>query len=198
MSKRSNISGKTGTVVKEDAQTYKKAGNVVVREAYTGKFVEVKLENSFKGKAVTGGRFSNAGVWQILSGKAVTGSTATATEKMELARKGVVKSQLVNLKERAGLDYDELADVLPATRATLLAKKGKEKFSPVVSEAIVSLADIYTYGYQVFGDEQLFNDWIREPLPALGGATPFSLLDNQFGREEVRDLIGRIAYGVYS
>lgn len=117
---------------------------------------------------------------------------------MDLAREGVVKSQLVNLKERAGLDYDDLADVLPATRATLLAKKGKEKFSPVVSEAIVSLADIYTYGYRVFGDEQLFNDWIREPLPALGGATPFSLLDNQFGREEVRDLIGRIAYGVYS
>lgn len=198
MAKRSNTPEKSGSVVKEGGQTYKKAGNVVVREVYTGKFVDVKFKSSLKRKTVTGVRFSNAGIWQILSGKAVTGSTATATEKMELAREGVVKNQLVNLKERAGLDYDELADVLPATRATLLAKKGKEKFSPVVSEAIVSLADIYTYGYQVFGDEQLFNDWIREPLPALGGATPFSLLDNQFGREEVRDLIGRIAYGVYS
>ena len=47
-------------------------------------------------------------------------------------------------------------------------------------------------------EEKRFNDWIKEPLQALGGATPFSLLDNQFGREEVRDLIGRIAYGVYS
>lgn len=198
MAKRSNISGKVGTSVKKGDQTYLKVGNVGLREGNTGRLVDVKLESSFKRKAVTGVRFRNAGIWQILSGKEVTGSTATATEKMDLAREGVVKSQLVNLKERAGLDYDDLADVLPATRATLLAKKGKEKFSPVVSEAIVSLADIYTYGYRVFGDEQLFNDWIREPLPALGGATPFSLLDNQFGREEVRDLIGRIAYGVYS
>lgn len=122
----------------------------------------------------------------------------TAMEKMEQVREGVDKSELELLKDRAGLDYDDLAEVLPATRATLLSKKGKEKFSAVVSEAIVSIADIYSYGYQVFEDDQRFNNWIKEPLQALDGATPFSLLDNQFGREEVRDLIGRIAYGVYS
>jgi len=37
-----------------------------------------------------------------------------------------------------------------------------------------------------------------KPNQALGGKTPFELIDNQFGREEVKNVIGRIDYGVYS
>jgi uncharacterized protein (DUF2384 family) len=33
---------------------------------------------------------------------------------------------------------------------------------------------------------------------ALGNYYPFELVDNQFGREEVKSLIGRIDYGVYA
>lgn len=36
------------------------------------------------------------------------------------------------------------------------------------------------------------------PNQALGGLAPFDIIDNYYGREEVRSLIGRIAYGVYS
>ncbi|MFN5648212.1 MAG: antitoxin Xre/MbcA/ParS toxin-binding domain-containing protein [Sphingobacteriales bacterium] len=35
-------------------------------------------------------------------------------------------------------------------------------------------------------------------MRALGGKSPFDMLHTSFGREEVRNLIGRIAYGVYS
>lgn len=137
-------------------------------------------------------------IQDFFRGVGISNTAATYMEKMEMVRGGVGKKHLENLKARAGLDYDELATVLPATRATLIGKKGKEKFSTVVSEAIISMADIYAYGYQVFEDEARFNHWMKSPLRALGGITPFSLLDNQFGREEVRNLIGRIAYGVLS
>ena len=33
---------------------------------------------------------------------------------------------------------------------------------------------------------------------ALGNKIPFEIVDNQFGREEIKNLIGRIEYGVYS
>jgi putative toxin-antitoxin system antitoxin component (TIGR02293 family) len=134
----------------------------------------------------------------IFSGGIGRKTIRTPMEKMGLVREGVDKIELESLKDRAGLDYDDLAAVLPATRATLISKKGKEKFNPSVSDAIVSLVDIYSYGYDIFGDEERFNEWMQRPVQALGGQTPFSLLDNQFGREEVRNLIGRIAYGVYS
>jgi len=125
-------------------------------------------------------------------------SQMTALEKMGIVRVGVTKNALEQLKTKTDLDYDKLAKILYVARATLINKKGAEKFSQSLSEKIVGLADIYSYGYEVFEEEDSFNQWMFRPNRALNGETPFDLMDNQFGREEVRALIGRIDYGVYS
>jgi putative toxin-antitoxin system antitoxin component (TIGR02293 family) len=122
----------------------------------------------------------------------------TSIEKMELSEDGISKKALQNLKDKAQLDYNQLAKVLNVARATLINKKGNEKFSRDVSDKILGLADIYSYGYEVFEDMNRFNEWVFRENKALGGKTPFDLLHNSFGREEVKHLIGRIDYGVYS
>jgi putative toxin-antitoxin system antitoxin component (TIGR02293 family) len=122
----------------------------------------------------------------------------TSFEKMELIEAGISKKDLENLKEYAGLDYEKLGKMLSVTRATLINKKGKAKFNSALSEKIVALADIYSYGYEVFEDKNKFNEWIFTANSALGGKRPYDLLNNSFGREEVKHLIGRIDYGVYS
>ncbi len=125
-------------------------------------------------------------------------SQMTSMEKMFIVQSGLSKRDLENLKAKTRLDYGKLATALSVTRATLINKKKQEKFNTVLSERIMSLADIYSYGYEVFGDEDRFNQWMFRPNQALNGRLPYELMDNQFGREEVRDIIGRIAYGVYS
>lgn len=125
-------------------------------------------------------------------------SRMTTFEKMEATRKGISKKEFEELKKRAGLDYDQLSHILQVARATLIAKKGSEKFPPLLSEKIMSVADIYSYGYDVFGSEQEFNKWIFQPIIALGGKSPYEIMDNIYGREEVKHIIGRIEYGVYS
>ena len=125
-------------------------------------------------------------------------SKMTAIEKMQVVKQGISKADLEGFKERIGMDYDQLAVTLSVARATLINKKGSEKFNSAVSEKIVGLADIYSYGYEVFEDVDRFNRWIFSPNRALGGESPFDLLDNQYGREEVKNIIGRIDYGVYS
>lgn len=122
----------------------------------------------------------------------------TAVEKMDMVRDGVSKKDLESLKSKANLDYDKLSTLLSTTRATLINKKGTENFSAALSERIVSIADLYSYGFEVFEDETKFNEWVFRPNQALGGKQPFELLDNQFGREEVKNVIGRIDYGIYS
>lgn len=122
----------------------------------------------------------------------------TAVEKMNMVRDGMSKKDLVSLKSKTNLDYDKLSTVLSTTRATLINKKGTEHYSAALSERIVSIADLYSYGFEVFENENKFNEWVFRPNQALGGKQPFELLDNQFGREEVKNLIGRIDYGVYS
>ena len=122
----------------------------------------------------------------------------TAVEKMDMVRDGMSKKDLESLKSRTNLDYDKLSTLLSTTRATLINKKGTEHFSAALSERIVSIADLYSYGFEVFEDSAKFNEWVFRPNQALGGKQPFELLDNQFGREEVKNVIGRIDYGVYS
>lgn len=122
----------------------------------------------------------------------------TSFQKMRIVRKGVSKTYLEKFKQTAELDYDSLAAALSVTRATLINKKGDDTFSDQISERIVALADLYSYGYEVFGDNSNFHSWMFAPNQALGGLTPFSIIDNQYGRQEVHNLLGRIEYGVYS
>ena len=119
-------------------------------------------------------------------------------EKMHIVRDGVSKKDLELLKSKAQLDYTTLAKALSVTRATLINKKRTQKFNSSLSEKILSMADLYSYGFEVFEDESRFNQWMARPNKALGGQAPYDLIDNQFGREEVKNLIGRIEYGVYS
>jgi len=127
-----------------------------------------------------------------------TENQMTSFEKIQLIKDGISKDDLENLKEKARLDYNQLAKVFSVARATLINKKGKDKFDMTLSEKIVVVSDIYSYGYEVFEDEDRFNSWVFRSNKALAGLSPYDLLDNQFGREEVKNLIGRIDYGVYS
>ena len=122
----------------------------------------------------------------------------TSFEKMQISSEGISKKDLENLKDKSALNYDQLATLLSVTKATLINKKGRSKFKSNLSEKIVELADIYSYGFSVFEDEEKFNEWIFRPNKALGERAPFDILHNSFGREEVKNLIGRIEYGVYS
>lgn len=143
--------------------------------------------------------FVNEAPTMYYSGKtAVPIYDLTSIQKMQIIRRGISKKYLEKLKATTSLDYDSLAAALSVTRSTLINKKGEEKFSDQISERIVSLADLYSFGYEVFEDQPNFNQWMFAPNQALGGLTPFSIIDNHYGREEVRNLIGRIAHGVYS
>lgn len=119
-------------------------------------------------------------------------------QKIDAIKEGISKEELENLKEQTGLDYDTLAKVLAVAKATLHNKKGKAKFDTSVSERLLLLADIYSYGYQVFESKERFNAWMKSSNRALGGVAPLTLLDTLYGMEEVKHLIGCIEYGVYS
>lgn len=50
----------------------------------------------------------------------------------------------------------------------------------------------------MIGDEEKAVEWLQTPNRALGGERPLDQLDTDVGAREVEDLLGRIAYGVYS
>ncbi len=119
-------------------------------------------------------------------------------QKSKLAVEGISKQAFEHFKQKALLDYNQLSDLLSVARNTLINKKGTETFDIYISEKLISLAEVYTHGFDVFGDEKAFISWLNTPNTALGMVTPFSMLQTQYGRQEVHHVLGRIEWGVYS
>jgi putative toxin-antitoxin system antitoxin component (TIGR02293 family) len=122
----------------------------------------------------------------------------SVSEKIAIIEAGVSKSEFEEVKKETGLDYEVLSHILTVTKATLHNKKGNEKFNTVVSERLLMLADLYVYGIEVFGEKERFNRWLVSEIRALNFKRPVDLLNTMMGMQEVKQIVGRIDYGVYS
>jgi putative toxin-antitoxin system antitoxin component (TIGR02293 family) len=60
------------------------------------------------------------------------------------------------------------------------------------------MARVYATAVEMIGDEEKAIEWLRTPNRALGGEKPLDHLDTDVGARRVEDILGRIAYGVYS
>ncbi|MGD8221470.1 antitoxin Xre/MbcA/ParS toxin-binding domain-containing protein [Pseudomonas thivervalensis] len=49
----------------------------------------------------------------------------------------------------------------------------------------------------VFGSQQLAEDWLRKPCMYLDGQVPLELIDNPPGFQVVEDYLTRVELGVY-
>ncbi len=105
--------------------------------------------------------------------------------------------------------FEELAEALDVTEAhlasltgisasTLLRRKKSGNLSAEEGERLLRVARLLAAAAVVFGDVSDAADWMRSSNPSLGGVTPLDYADTEIGAREVENLLGRIAYGVYS
>jgi uncharacterized protein (DUF2384 family) len=73
-----------------------------------------------------------------------------------------------------------------------------DRLSPEQSDRVARAAGIFVLAHDTLRSAEKANDWMRRPNTALQGATPLSLLRTGSGAELVEQVLGRIAYGVYS
>lgn len=121
--------------------------------------------------------------------------TIMLTEREKIVKKGISKDQLSVLKEIFAFDYNTLSNLLAVTDRTLHLKKGKETFSLIVSDRIMVIVELYSYGYAAFGDREMFHTWMKSPNRALGSRTPLEVIETHPGLLEVRSLIRKIKRG---
>lgn len=58
-------------------------------------------------------------------------------------------------------------------------------------------AQTLEHATNVFGSQQLAEDWLKKPCKYLDGNVPLELIDNSLGFQVVEDYLTRIEYGVY-
>ena len=131
----------------------------------------------------------NRGVFGVIDDRVV----------VEKAREGLPFAEFERLAGLLELTAQEQAALLSITERTMARRVAEHgTLHPLESERLVLLQKLAEYGVEVFEEAGKFNRWLRRPLPLLGDKSPLQYLDMSTGFVVVEQVLGRLAYGVYS
>jgi putative toxin-antitoxin system antitoxin component (TIGR02293 family) len=116
-----------------------------------------------------------------------------------IASKGVNANVIKNFRVYFNLPNESTANMLNVSAPTIYRWiKGNKNLDRNFTVKLFEIADLFLYGSEVFGSNDNFFKWLNLPNTALGGMEPSELVEIPGGVSKVRDVIGRIEYGVYS
>lgn len=135
----------------------------------------------------------------------VLGGTATMMEPVKgfdqlrsQVRKGLPYATLEAVLEGFNLSRDAFSTILHLPLRTLARRRNERRLHPDESDRLVRLARVLAQGVEVLGSKEKVSQWLQRPNRALGGETPLALLDTDLGTRQVEEVLGRLAFGVYS
>jgi len=132
---------------------------------------------------------------EVILGKPVNKGGALA----ELVREGLPVKALLLLAERLDIRQAEISEKIGIPKRTLTRRLTQHsRLTAAESDRTVRLAQVYSIAAETLGDGDKAAAWLKTPNRALRGGRPLDQLDTDPGVREVEDVLGRIAYGVYS
>jgi putative toxin-antitoxin system antitoxin component (TIGR02293 family) len=139
-------------------------------------------------------------VHNILGGEVILGRPLGKGGAMAaLIREGLPVKALFLLAERLDLRQAEISEKIGIPQRTLTRRITKDsRLTPAESDRTARLAQVYSTAAETLGSGDKAAAWLKTPNRALRGGRPLDQLDTDPGVREVEDVLGRIAYGVYS
>lgn len=116
---------------------------------------------------------------------------------MDRARAGLSMAYLHDLCKKLGVTLREMSGFLHVSLRTLQRYPDLKVLDIDLSSKLLLLTDLYAHGQDVMSAEG-FRLWLRETVPALGGQTPLSMLDNPFGIRQVDFTLGQLEHGIFA
>jgi putative toxin-antitoxin system antitoxin component (TIGR02293 family) len=117
----------------------------------------------------------------------------------ELVREGLPAKALFLLAKRLELTQAEISAKVGIPQRTLTRRMARNaRLTAAESDRTVRLAQVFATAAETLGTEEKAAQWLKTPNRALRGGCPIDQLDTDPGVREVEDVLGRIAYGVYS
>lgn len=137
---------------------------------------------------------------EVLGGRKVFGKAVTSPDDLaRLVRRGLPATSVTALAGKLDLGNTVLSRKLGIPQRTLTRRLSqRSRLTAAESDRTVRFARIYANAVEMIGDEERAVEWLRTPNRALGGERPLDQLDTDIGARAVEDILGRIAYGVYS
>lgn len=135
----------------------------------------------------------------VLGRNNINSKVETPFDFITIATKGISASVIVNFRKYFNLTRDNMAEMLNISAPTIYRWVKQDKtLERNYSIQLFELGDLFLYGTSIFQNQADFFKWLQLPNTALGGMEPIELLELPSGVSKVRNLLGRIDYGVYS
>src|SRR6266536_2748539 len=137
---------------------------------------------------------------EILGGRKVLGRTVKKPDDLaQIVRKDLPASSVTALAGKLHLANSVLSRKLGIPQRTLTRRLSQGSLlTSAESDRTVRMARVYANAVEMIGDEDKAIEWLGTANRALGGERPLDQLDTDTGARMVEDILGRIAYGVYS
>ena len=141
-----------------------------------------------------------AAIAEVLGGRKVLGKAVKKPDDLaQLVRTGLPASSVAALAGKLDLGNTVLSRKLGISQRTLTRRLSRRsRLTAAESDRTVRVARVYANAVEMIGDEKKAVEWLRTPNRALGGERPLDQLDTDLGARNVEDILGRIAFGVYS
>lgn len=138
-------------------------------------------------------------VADVFGGRKVLGRTISSlNDFVPMLRDGLPFASLESLMTLFGIPRSDIARFLGIPARTMNRRRKEQRLQPWESDRVFRLARILVHAMAVFQDREKVGRWIQSPNMALGGTTPFELMDTDAGTEQVDAVLTRIEHGVYS
>jgi putative toxin-antitoxin system antitoxin component (TIGR02293 family) len=141
-----------------------------------------------------------AAIAEVLGGKrALKRKIETSSDLVELTRAGLPVAILSAIAHSLAVHRISVAKLLGISERTLSRRvTTNARLTAEESDRMVRLARVLALAKETLGSIDKTGRWLQTPNRALEGDRPFDRLDTDAGVRSVEQLLGRIAYGVYS
>ncbi len=114
-------------------------------------------------------------------------------ERERKSLEGISRRELTTIKVLLQLDYATLAKLLNITERTIHGHASEQVFSPIISDKIMGILEVYNYGFMIIGDMQSLYEWMFCPNSQINYSQPINMLRTHSGLLEVRALLTELS-----
>ena len=140
-----------------------------------------------------------AGVLASLGrGKAADAAVQSVLDVHRLLSEGIEGAAIRRFATYYGLSNDDLTRVLGIKKRTLQRREREKRLPPGETDRLWRAAVILTEATEILGSRSKASSWLHRENRALGGWRPLDMIATEAGYEEVRNVLGRIEWGVWS
>ena len=137
-------------------------------------------------------------ILKFLGGKSGFKAIQGIHDFIAMIRKGLTRKSLDHFMNATGLTADEMAAIMHTSTRTLRRYTAETILNPDQSERVIELARLYSRGEEVFGNLNLFKDWMNATILSLGNKKPKEFLDTSIGINILMDELGKIEHGIFA